>query len=102
MLRSIEASATRPRSAFFDGMWRCSRSVQVDVLLWGLVADSFRLSDPHTLGDAMAPIYRHLPQEGVIVRLLGIEEAFLPLGIGRTTRQVVLCDLNEAHSFLDG
>lgn len=102
MLRSIGASATRPNSTLLDRMARCSRSVQVDVFNWGRIEDSFQLSNPKNLGAAIVPICKHLPQEGVAVRLLGIEEQSLPLGIDRTIRQIALCDLSEACSFLDG
>ena len=102
MLRSIGASTTRPRPTVFDRMWRCSRSLRVEVLDWGRVADSFQISDPKILGAAVAPIYKHLPEEGVAVRMVGIEERSLPLGQAWTMRQIPLCDLSEARGFLDG
>ncbi len=100
--RSIEASFAGPRVTLSGRLWRRSRSVQVDVFNWGRVADSFRVSTPSILGEAIAPIYKHLPQEGVAVCLRGIEERSLPFGISRSSHEVALCDMMEALSFLEG
>jgi hypothetical protein len=47
------------------------------------------------------PVYQHLLGTGAEVYFLGIEESWLPLGIGRTHREVTLAGLGATLSFLD-
>jgi hypothetical protein len=85
-----------------ERLLRKSRYVKVEVLDEGRVADDFQVSRAATLREAMAPVYRHLPAEGVAVRLVGIEDSWWPFGIHCEQRRVLLCCLPEAVSFLEG
>lgn len=102
MLRSIEASLHRPRAAFFGRLRRRSRLVRVEVLWWGLVADSFQASDPATLKTATTMIYKHLPETGGTVRIIGIERSGLPFGLAAERREIALDNLGSALCFLEG
>lgn len=78
---------------------RQRRSVLACVLVDGRVVDEFSVSSPQTLRAALRPIYAHLPSHGE-VRLVGVEESSLPLGIARTRSETSLGDLPGALAFL--
>lgn len=99
MLRSTQVLVAYPRILSLERFWRHSRCVQVRVIDWGLEVDGFQASDPDTLRAGLAPIYRHLPRTGALVRLVGVEEMWLPLGIGRIRWEAGLNDLGSALSF---
>ena len=101
MLRSTQVLVAYPRILSLERLWRHSRSVDVRVIDWGREVDGFQASDPDTLRAELAPIYRHLPGTGALVRLLGVEEMWLPLGIGRIRWEVALDNEGGALSFLE-
>ncbi len=81
---------------------RVRRLVQVRVLVGGHEVDAFQASAPQTLRPALRPVYAHLPKHDAAVRFTGIEEDWLPLGIGRARREWRLAGPNAALAYLSG
>ena len=79
---------------------RHTRSVQVKVIDDGREIDSFQVTDPQVLRSELRSIYRHLPKGDAVVRLSGIHEEWLPLGIDRVRREMELGNVADALFFL--
>lgn len=79
---------------------RQRRAVLVRVVTHGHEVDSFLVSEPRTLRAAVRPIYAHLPADNAVVQFKGVEEEWLPLGIGKTRREAELKGLDDALRFL--
>lgn len=79
---------------------RHARAVQVRVIDDGREVDSFQLSDPQDLRSEVRSVYRHLQGCSGTVRLSGIKEEWLPLGIDRVRREVELDNVADALFFL--
>ena len=79
---------------------RHARTVRVKVMDAGREVDSFQVADPQVLRSELRSIYRHLPRGSSDVRLSGIEEEWLPLGIDRVRRETELGNVADALFFL--
>ena len=82
--------------------WKRSRSVRVQVLVDGQEQDSFEASSPQGLRDTYRRLAACLPWDGASVRLLGVEEESLPLGLERQRRETSLASIEAALAFLRG
>jgi hypothetical protein len=74
--------------------------VLVRVLVRGCEQDRFQVSSPEALSSAMRRLRPHLSSRRTSVQFSGFAEEWLPLGIGRRSREVDLADLDSALSFL--
>jgi len=79
---------------------RHTRAVQVKVIDGGREVDSFQVANPRILRSELRSIYRHLPKGDGVVRLSGVDEDWLPLGIDRVRREVELDNVADALFFL--
>ncbi len=102
MLRSTQVLVAYPQFLSLERLWRRSRCIQIKVIDRGREVDAFQASDSDTLREELVPIYRHLPGTGALVQFVGVEEMWLPLGIGRIRWEVMLNNLGSALSFLHG
>ena len=64
--------------------------------------DSFQTSSLEDLRAALRPIYRHIDPREQMLRFVGIEERWLPGGLGRTQSEASLPCLDDALAFLAG
>ncbi len=82
--------------------WLCRRRRLVLGTVWidGTQLDAFQASRRETLVSTVRPVLRHLP-EGAEMRLIGVEEEWLPLGAGRSRHERGLQSLGAAVSFLE-
>ena len=79
---------------------RHARSVQVQVIDGGHEVDRFQVANPRILRSELRSIYRHLSKHGGVVRLEGVEEEWLPLGIDRVRHEMKLDNVADALFFL--
>ncbi len=78
---------------------RYRRSVDVTVLEHERVVDSFEVTDPETLREAIAPIVRQMSPNARLV-FTATEDSSLPFGLGARHRKLRLLVEQEAERFL--
>jgi hypothetical protein len=80
---------------------RGHRSIRVDVFVKEEAVDSFVVGDGDDLRRALEPVLRHLPVGQGYVRLTGVEERRLPLGLRVRRLDLTLGNQLQALAFLD-
>jgi hypothetical protein len=80
---------------------RGHRSIRVDVFVKDEHVDSFLVGDGEDFRRALGPVLRHLPVGQGYVRLTGVEERRLPLGLRVRRRELALGGQLQALAFLD-
>lgn len=99
-MRDRERTTSARHNSPLPHLRRQRRAVLVRVLARGHEVDAFEVSQPDTLRAALRPVYTYLPQGDADVEFKGIEEEWLPLGIGRRRREAELQDPEDALRFL--
>lgn len=66
----------------------------------GRELDSLQASSLDGLRAALRPLYRHIDPREQMMHFVGIEERWLPGGLGRTRSEVILPCLDDALAFL--
>ncbi len=97
---AVRANLARASALPLRRLRRRSSYVRVRVVVDGREVDAFEVTQPATLRAALSPIYKHLPAARAAVRLVGVEEERLPLGLGYAKREVELGDPVQAQAFL--
>jgi hypothetical protein len=100
MASNVTAATTRRGQSLLARLRQRRRTVRVDVLTLGLLADSLDATRPATLRPAIRSLYAHLPWDGTLVRFTGVEEETLPLGLRRRRREAALPGSRAALAFL--
>ncbi len=101
----VNASITRtwrPDGGLLPELRRRRRVVIVEVLVDGYEEDRFEVGSSAVLRAALRPLEAHLPADCGMVRLIGIEQRWFPLGLGRTSCQTELPSREAALAFLAG
>lgn len=99
-LETVRASLARASALPLRRLRRRRNYVRVRVEVDGREVDAFQATQPATLREALPPIYKHLPAANAAVRLVGVVEEWLPLGLAYAKQEVELGDPVQAQAFL--